>query len=113
MQHDVRKLPLGCLRRTGCHPPFLAGKNFAAFAADRLLRSGVERQFEIVGEALTQLAKLDPETARKIPDLKRAVAFRNVLIHAYAEVDHELVWRIAMESLPALREKLDDLLHRT
>jgi uncharacterized protein with HEPN domain len=65
---------------------FTAGKTFAQYEADELLRAGVERQFEIAGEALNQLSRLDAETASGIPDLPRIVAFRNVLIHGYASV---------------------------
>lgn len=48
--------------------------------------------------------------ARQIPDLRRAVDFRNVLIHSYSDVDPELVWRISVEAMPVLRAKLDELL---
>jgi len=47
-----------------------------------MLRSAVERQFEIVGEALNQLRQTDKATAAHIPDLPKAVGLRNVLIHA-------------------------------
>ncbi len=110
MPHDVRKLLWDARDSLDAISVFLEGKSYDDFAADRLLRSGVERQFEIAGEALAKLARLDPEVARGIPDLRRAVAFRNVLIHAYAEVDPELVWRIAKENLPGLRKRLDELL---
>ena len=63
---------------------FVARKDFAAYQSDELLRSAVERQFEILGEALNQLSRLDPNMAEKIPDLPRIVAFRNILIHGYA-----------------------------
>jgi uncharacterized protein with HEPN domain len=58
-----------------------AGKSFADFDSDLLLRSAVERQFEILGEALNRLARLDATLAARIPDLRRIVAFRNILIH--------------------------------
>jgi uncharacterized protein with HEPN domain len=54
-------------------------------------RVGVERQFEIVGEALSQLAKLDPALAKRIADYQKIISFRNILIHGYADVDDELV----------------------
>jgi uncharacterized protein with HEPN domain len=75
-----------------------------------LLRSAVERQFEIVGEALAQLRKVDAETAATIPELPRIVAFRNILIHGYATVDDRIVWGVVEGSLPALRAALKKLL---
>ena len=89
---------------------FGAGKTFADYQADALLRSGVERQFEIVGEALNQLSKVDPEAASRVPDLPRIVAFRNILIHGYAAVDDELVWQMLVERLPGLAAAMRDLL---
>ena len=110
MPHEPRKLLWDPRDALDAVRGFIEGKTHDEFIADRLLRSGVERQFEIAGEALSKLAKLDPRTALRIPDLRRAVAFRNVLIHGYADVDPELVWRIAREHLPGLRKSLDELL---
>jgi uncharacterized protein with HEPN domain len=89
---------------------FTLGKTFEQYTADELLRSGVERQFEIVGEALNQLSRLDPATAASIPDLPRIVAFRNVLIHGYADVDDRVVWGVIESSLNALQDALSQLL---
>ena len=75
-----------------------------------MLRSAVERQFEIVGEALNQLAKLAPDLAEQIPDLPRIVASRNILIHGYAVVDNAIVWRVIQENLPGLLSVLERLL---
>jgi uncharacterized protein with HEPN domain len=87
-----------------------AGKSFTDFNSDLVLRSAVERQFEILGEALRQLARLDATLAARIPDLRQIVAFRNVLIHGYALIDSARVWRTVQDDLPALRVILDDLL---
>lgn len=89
---------------------FTRGKSEAEFIGDHLLRSAVERQFEIIGEALGQLAKSAPDLAQQISDLPRIVAFRNILIHGYAVIDPALVWRVVCESLPGLRAQLDALL---
>jgi uncharacterized protein with HEPN domain len=70
----------------------------------------VERQFEIVGEALNQLSRTAPDLAAQVPDSARIIAFRNILIHGYAIVDDEIVWRATQENLPALRAALDALL---
>lgn len=70
---------------------FADGKCFEDYVADAMLRSAVERQLEIVGEALGRLAKLDAVLAASIPELPRIVGLRNVLIHGYDQVDDRLV----------------------
>ena len=89
---------------------FTADKTFAEFAADDLLRSAVERQFEITGEALSQLARVAPEVAGRVTDHRRIIAFRNILIHGYAEVDDRLVWGVLARNLPLLRREVAALL---
>jgi uncharacterized protein with HEPN domain len=75
-----------------------------------MLRSAVERQLGIVGEALNKLSKVDLATASAITDLRRIVGFRNVLVHGYATVDDFLVWQIVETSLPRLLGEVDALL---
>jgi uncharacterized protein with HEPN domain len=89
---------------------FLSGKDFDDYLADEMLRSAVERQFEILGEALAQLSKVDPQIAEHIPDARNAIGFRNVLIHGYAKVDSAIVWQAATQSLPNLLSAVDALL---
>jgi uncharacterized protein with HEPN domain len=81
---------------------FLAGKTFDEYLADEVLRSAVERQFEILGEALSQLDKQAPDLVNALPHAAKAIAFRNVLIHGYARVDDAIVWQAAQRSLPEL-----------
>ena len=97
MQPDPRKYLWDALRATGFLREFATGKSFAEYRDDVLLRSAVERQFEVVGESLGQLAKLDAELAAKVPELPRIAAFRNILIHGYANVDDALVWHVLTE----------------
>ena len=59
---------------------FVHGKDLAAYLADELTRSAVERQFEVAGEALARLAKESPALAERIPDYRQVIAFRNVTI---------------------------------
>ena len=80
------------------------------FRTDLLLRSAVERQFQIIGEALNQLARSHPGLAGQIPDLPRIIAFRNILVHGYAVVDDQIVWQAVQEHLPRLRDALQRLL---
>jgi len=89
---------------------FVEGRGFADYAANAMLRSAVERQLEIVGEALAQLARTDPATAAQISDYQRIIAFRNILIHGYAEIDHRIVWNVLEMKLPVVRREAEALL---
>ncbi len=89
---------------------FTRGRTFDEYVSDDMLRSAVERQFEIVGEALNGLARVDPPTAALVTDRQRIVAFRNILIHGYADVDHRIVWGVVEAKLALLREEVRRLL---
>ena len=89
---------------------FVRDRDFDQYTSDLMLRSAVERQFAIIGEALNQLSKIDADLAARIPELLRVVAFRNVLIHAYQEIDDAGVWRIVQADLAPLRERVARLL---
>src|SRR5215210_416731 len=88
---------------------FVRGQTKKDYDADLMLRSAVERQFEIPGEALPQLRNLDEPTAARITDSKR-VGFRNQLIHGSAVMDNAITWRTIHEHLPILLGELDLLL---
>lgn len=89
---------------------FVADRTWSDYLDDPMLRSAVERQFEIIGESLNRLSRVDPETAAGIDDLPRIVAFRNVLIHGYATIDDAIVWEVTTERLPGLGNLLSSLL---
>jgi uncharacterized protein with HEPN domain len=97
----------GCRER---HRPVHLWADAGAFAENEVVHTAVERKFEIIGEALNQLSKLDPMLARRIPNLRDIVSFRNLLIHAYASVDLDQVWRTVEEALPDLRAVVAALL---
>ena len=89
---------------------FTTGMDAAAYAANPMAQAAVERKFEIIGEALNQLSKLDTAVTARIPDLAQIVAFRNQLIHGYATVNVSTVWNISQTALPALRDAVQGLL---
>ena len=80
------------------------------YVHDELRRSAVERQLEIIGEALNNLRRVDPETAARISDVKRIIGLRIVLAHGYAVVDARVVWAAASTRVPELRVTVDELL---
>jgi uncharacterized protein with HEPN domain len=107
---DVRKYLFDIAQACELLERFTAGKTFADYSADPLLRSGVERQFALAGEALNQALRVDPSLAEGVAGARRIIAFRNRLIHGYASVSNEVVWGLLETHLPALRRDVEKLL---
>jgi uncharacterized protein with HEPN domain len=89
---------------------FTAGRGFQDYRSYAMMRGAVECQFEIIGEALARLIRLDEPLAMRITEYRRIVAFRNILIHGYADVDDRVVWDVVETKLPVLRRELEALL---
>ena len=89
---------------------FSGGRTFADYMGDAMLRAAVEREFTIIGEAISQLARLDEAVVSRITDSSRIIAFRNVLVHGYTTVDSRLVWQAVTEDLPVLISEVESLL---
>jgi uncharacterized protein with HEPN domain len=103
MHADARKLLWDARQATDRVARLTRGKTFDDDQAHELPRSGVERQLAIVGEALGQLRRIDPATSASIARLSRVVVFRNVLVHACANVDSRIVGGIVEADVAPLR----------
>ena len=110
MQRDPRAFLWDVREAALAIQSFTTGMDAAAYAANPMAQAAVERKFEIIGEALNQLSKLDTAVAARIPDLPQIVAFRNQLIHGYATVSVSTVWNITQTALPALLQAVQALL---
>jgi uncharacterized protein with HEPN domain len=110
MRRDARCYLWDALKAAEAVQSFLRGRTYEAFVEDDLLRSAVERQLEIIGEALSQLAKVDPQIADNVAELRRIIAFRNILVHGYAAINYDTVWRLIQDKLPELQSNLTMLL---
>ena len=85
-------------------------KTLKDYAAERLLRQGVERNLQIIGEAVGRLRRDDPQTADRLSEHERIVGFRNVLVHGYDLVDDGIVWNTIKTNLPLLLSEVEGLL---
>ena len=81
MDRDPRAYLWDAKKSADAIAEFVRGRTFDDYAADSMLRSAVERQFEIIGEALRRLEKTAPDAAPRLPERSQAIAFRNILIH--------------------------------
>ena len=88
---------------------FITGKTFEDYEQDELLRSGVERKFEIIGEALNRIRRDDPAILDQIREYRNIVSFRNILAHGYNSIDDRIVWGIIEEDLDDLLTDVDKL----
>lgn len=86
------------------------GSEAEKFRNNRLLRQAVERNFEIIGEAVRRLDREDPETAGRIANHRHIIAFRNVLSHGYDIVDPAVVWSAVQDDLAPLLKDVETLL---
>lgn len=88
---------------------FVAGKTFADYEADRMLRRAVEREVEIIGEAANHLSAAFLDDHPEIP-WRRIIAQRHVIAHEYGEIKHEKLWLVAMQLVPELVQRIGPLL---
>lgn len=84
---------------------FIKGKRRASLDKDRLLLSAILRELEIIGEAANRVTE---KTKKRFPQLpwKELVGMRNRLIHAYFDVDHDIIWKTIREYLPSFQKEL-------
>ena len=85
-------------------------KDFYEFQNNKLLRRGIEREIEIIGEAMNRILKIDPSI--EIKNARQIVDTRNWVIHAYDRVDDVVIWGIVSNHLPALKDEIKVLLEK-
>ncbi len=86
-----------------------AAETLGSFRQNRDLRQAVERNFEVIGEAVRRLIRSDPTTVERLTDYQQMIAFRNVLIHDYDVVDPAKVWQAISVSRPVLPNEVENL----
>ena len=88
---------------------FVVGfQDFTLYDKDRKTQSAVERQLAIIGEALNQFKKLEPQI--NIENDKQIISFRNRLVHAYDSLDNSMIWVIISRHLNPLKIEIQALM---
>ncbi len=105
MPRDPRAYLLDIIEARDAIVSALNGIDLDAYQANRLIRSAVEREFTIIGEAMLALSRKAPEVFASITHARRIVDFRNQLAHAYPNVNNVVVWGIADRDVPVLRRE--------
>ena len=113
MQREVRKFLYDVLQACEALIEFTQGKSLQDYNCDHLLQSGVERQLMIIGEALNQADKIDPDISNEIKSFRQIINLRNVIVHGYATVENETIWGILQEDLLDLHKQAKKFLGET
>lgn len=82
--------------------------DFNVYKSDKMLRRAVEREFEIIGEAINRIDKIDPEIS--ISSKKQIISMRNRVIHGYDKIDDEIIWGTIVRHLPILKKEINNLM---
>lgn len=84
-----------------------AVKSLQEYEEDKLIRRAVERELEIIGEALNRVLRIDPNI--KIPNARKIISLRNKIIHGYDEVDNVIIFTVATKHVDILKEDIEKL----
>ncbi len=104
MEHDPKGYIFDILQACKYIQEFTAGKSFDEYTGDILLKSAVERQFAIIGEALSRVKKEEPGLLDQIRESEKIIAFRNIIVHGYTIISDQMVWDIISTKLDNLIE---------
>lgn len=86
-------------------------KDFLKYSQNLMLKRAVERDLEIIGEAMNRILKMDKDFALKITNAKSIISLRNQVIHAYDNISDESIWSILINHLPKLKTEVDELIN--
>ena len=78
------------------------GRSLAEYEQTRLIRDAVERNFIIIGEALSRLKRLAPKLVEDLGAYPQMVGFRNIVVHGYDVIEDAIVWGIIQNEVPRL-----------
>jgi len=107
---DIRSFLQDILDAADAIESHRSGRTNAEFRSDRMLRSAVERELMIVGEAVRHVIRIDPTLEGTISHARRIIDFRNIVVHGYHAVDPDVVWGLLDDELRLLRGEVSALL---
>lgn len=109
MKLEIRKLLYDINESIESIENFLGEKrDFNIYLSDKMLRRAVEREFEIIGEAMNRIEKID--SSINISSKKQIINMRNRVIHGYDKIDNEIIWGTIVRHLPRLKQEIEFLL---
>lgn len=87
---------------------FTHNKSLDDYLEDRMLQLALEREFEIIGEALSRLERIDEDRlGAHIPEYRRIIGFRNIIAHGYDVIDDATLWDLATNRIPEFKAQIE------
>ena len=109
MDNEIKKYLFDIQESIDSIQKYLGDKrDFKVYISDKMLRRAVEREFEIIGEAMSRIEKLD--STIEISSKRQIISMRNRVIHGYDKIDNEIIWGTIVRHLPTLKVEIDSLL---
>lgn len=105
MPHDPQKYLYDIVSSCDFLIEFTTGRSLADYASERGFRSAIERELQIIGEAVMQLDKVAPDLAAQITESRSIIGFRHVLVHGYDSLVPATVWEIIETRIAGLRDE--------
>lgn len=110
MNDDIRKSLVDIIQAAEEIQNFTHEMDFKAYQKSPITQRAVERDFEIIGEALNRIRQIDAELIEKVSEYHRIIGFRNILIHGYDIIDEMIVWKAVENHLPILVKDVNEIL---
>ncbi|MBL7147027.1 MAG: DUF86 domain-containing protein [Phycisphaerae bacterium] len=110
MKDETRKNLVDVLQAGEEIQDFVRGMDFKAYQSSHVTQRAVERDFEIIGEALNRIKNTDDELLVNISEHHRIIGFRNILIHGYDVVDEAIVWQAVTKHLHILISEIKEIM---
>lgn len=108
MKHDPKVCFLDVLNACQQILNFSENMTFEEYSSNDLVKSAVERKFEIIGEALNRVKKIDVTQLESVADFEQIIGFRNVIAHGYDSISDRIVWDTINDSIPMLIKEIND-----
>ena len=112
MNDEIRKNLVDVIQTAEEIQNFTREMDFKAYHESPLTQRAVERDFEIIGEALNRIRKIDEQIFERVSEHQRIIGFRNVLIHGYDLIDDMIAWNAVENHLPLLVKEEREILAR-
>lgn len=110
MDNEIKKYLFDIQESIDSIDKYLGDKlDFKIYLADKMLRRAIEREFEIIGEAMIRIEKLDSHI--EISSKRQIISLRNRVIHGYDKIDNVIIWGTIVRYLPTLKLEIDNLLN--